>query len=80
MTTTNIHSLQGFYIYYRMYVVVRRLGILLLFFSLLKMEIMKGYLKEIFQPLSFLFFRAYFGLNKERNFSIKETRVDDFLI
>jgi hypothetical protein len=63
-----------------MYVVVRRLRILLLFFSLLKREIMKGYLKEIFQPHPFLFFRAYFELNKERNFSIKETRVDDFLI
>jgi hypothetical protein len=55
--------------------VARRLDILLLFFFLfykiflLKREIMRGYLNEIFLSLSFLSFRAYFGLNKERNFS-----------
>jgi hypothetical protein len=32
MEATIIHSLQGFHIYYGMYVVVRRLRIILLFF------------------------------------------------
>jgi len=34
MTTTNIHSLQGFHIYYGMYMVVKRLGILFFYFIL----------------------------------------------
>ena len=69
------NSLQKFHMHYGMSTVARRLDILLLFFSLfcrvflLKGEIMRGYLKEIFLPLSFLFLRAYFRLNKERNFS-----------
>jgi hypothetical protein len=33
MTTTIIHSLQGFHIYYGMYVVVRGLGFFCCFFS-----------------------------------------------
>ena len=33
---------------------------------------MEGYVKEIFMSLSFLFWRAYFWLNNERNFSIQD--------
>ena len=78
MVTTIIHSLQEYHIHYGMYVLAKRFKIILLFFFLFcriflfKMEIMRGYLKEIFQPLSFLFFRAYFLLNKERNFIIQD--------
>jgi hypothetical protein len=68
MAATIIHSLQGFHIYYGMYVVARKLVILLLLFFLFyrivlfKREIMRDYLKEIFMPLFFLFLRAYFRL------------------
>jgi membrane-associated protease RseP (regulator of RpoE activity) len=79
IATNNIHNLQEFHIHYGMYVVARRFGILLLFFSLFcgislfKMEIMEGYVKEIFMSLSLLFLRAYFWLNNERNFSIQDS-------
>jgi hypothetical protein len=39
---------------------------------LFKREITRGYLKEIFLPLFFLFFRACFQLNKGRNFNIQD--------
>ena len=76
MVAIIIHSLQELYIHYRIYMVTRRLWILLLFFflfyriCLLKREIMKGYLQEIFLQLSFLFLRAYIRPNNGRNFSI----------
>jgi hypothetical protein len=71
MASTIIHNLQEFYIHYGMYVVARRLKTLFLFFFLFyriflfKMEIMKGYLKEIFQPFSFLFFFIIVGKRKK---------------
>ena len=64
--TTIIHNLQGFHIYYGMYVVAKRIEIILLFFFLTLYDFLiqngdyGGYLKEIFQPLLFLFFGAYF--------------------
>jgi hypothetical protein len=56
--------------------VARRFGTLLFFFSLFyriflfKKEIMGEYLKEIFQPHSFLFF--IITEKKKRNFSIQD--------
>jgi hypothetical protein len=78
MIATIIHNLQDFHIYYGLYVVAKRFWILSSFFFLFcriflfKRNIMKGYLKEIFMSLSFLFFREYFRLNKKRNFNIQD--------
>jgi hypothetical protein len=78
MVVSIIYILQGYHIHYEMYMVARKLRILLLFFFLyykiflFKNEIIEGYLNEIFQPLFFLFFKAYFQLNKERNFNIQD--------
>jgi hypothetical protein len=54
MASTIIHSLQEFHIHYGMCIVTRRLGILLLFFSLFKREIIKGYSNRYFSH-----FRSY---------------------
>jgi hypothetical protein len=62
--TTVIHNLQGFHIYYGMYVVARRLGnffFLTLYDFLIQNGDYGGYLKEIFQPLLFLFL-FFFGI------------------
>jgi hypothetical protein len=81
MITTIIYSLQGFHIHYEMYTMIRRLEILLSlllfsyftgFFLFNLKEIMRGYLNEIFQPFSFLFFRVYSWPNKRKNFSIQD--------
>jgi hypothetical protein len=78
MIATIIHNLQDFHIYYGLYVVAKRFWILSSFFflfcriSLFKRKIMRGYLKKIFMLVSFLFFRVYFQLNKERNFNIQD--------
>jgi hypothetical protein len=79
MVAIIIHNLQELYIHYGIYMVTRRLWILLLFLflfyriCLLKREIMKGYLQEIFLQLSFLFLRAYIRPNNGRNFSIQDS-------
>jgi len=77
MIATIIHSLQDFHFHRGLYVMAKRFGILSWFFflfcriSLFKRKIMRGYLKKIFMSVSFLFFRVYFRLNKERNFNIQ---------
>jgi len=65
MTTTIIHSLQEFHNHYGMYIVAKRLDILFLFFflfyrtCLFKKEIIRGYLKEIFQSFPLFFYNSW---------------------
>jgi hypothetical protein len=80
MAVAIIYSLQKFHIHYGMDVVGKEAwgSFVVVFFFLILQDFLiqkedyERLFNKIFQPLFFLFCRAYFRLNKGKNFSIQD--------